>query len=174
MSTSRDVAEKFDPYVASMLTDTVAAITDVPTYVSALLDLPARDAPEVCEQWWSRARRRSQGALFQVVEFGSASLELDPITWRRGPGAGTAPFRQVRGRLKPMGRRAWPVELELLPWSTTTCEVGLRFTGRRLPSPRRVDRYHEHARGAVRAVGSALLEVPRRTTVIEVRHPDAA
>ncbi|MEX0663409.1 MAG: hypothetical protein WD598_01410 [Acidimicrobiia bacterium] len=157
-----------------MLTDTIAPFMDVPTYVSALLDLPAHEGPAVFEQWWSLARRRSHGALFQVIEFEVASLELDPVTWRRGPGAAAAPFRQVRGRVKATGRRAWPVELELLPWSSTTCELGLRFSGRRLPSGRRLDRYHEHAAAAVSAVRSALLEVPRRTTVIEVRHPDAA
>jgi hypothetical protein len=39
---------------------------------------------------------------------------------------------------------------------------------------RRLERYLDHAVATVRVVGSLLLEVPRCTSVIQVRHPDAA
>ena len=65
------------------------------------------------------------------------------------------------------GRRAWPIEVELLPWSSTTCEVGLRFVGRNVPSGRRVGDYHELATAAVRTLATCVRAQPPRTVVID-------
>ena len=166
-----------------MLNDSLVPVSGLPTYVSHRVPLSPDDAPSAFERWWTESRRRNHGLLFQIVDIGIGRLELDPVTWRRGPGTATTPFRSVRGRLKKHGRRAWPIEVELLPWSSTTCEVGLRFVGRNVPSGRRVGDYHELATAAVRTLATCVRAQPPRTVVIdapmpamaiEVDQPDAA
>jgi hypothetical protein len=95
------------------------------------------------ERWWCETRRRSGWTQLAVINFGRGQLVLDPITWNRSASPSAMwPYRSVLGKVRVPGGRAWPVQLELAPWSTTHSELALRFTGRRVPRAAAVARYH--------------------------------
>ncbi len=144
--------------LATMNNDTML-MSEMPTYSSKVVPVPARVAPVVFERWWSESRRRSAGSLVETIETDVGRLTLDATTWSRSSSGATAPVRSVRGKLRAPGRRAWPVELELTPWSRTASELGLRFTSRRLPGITAVARYHQLATAVLDSIGSGLLEL---------------
>jgi hypothetical protein len=150
-------------------------LSKIPTYRSKVVALPARVAPVVFERWWSESRHRSAGSLVETIQTHVGRLTLDATTWTRSSSGPTAPLRSVRGKLRSSGRRSWPVELELMAWSRTSSEVGLRFAGRRLPGPTAVVRYHELATAVLESIGSGLVELyPSELTADDLRRPHAA
>jgi hypothetical protein len=80
-------------------------------------------------------------AIAEVL-FDDATQTLGPATRSDPAPLGTAmlPLRRVRTRLRaPIPWAGIPVEVELMPWSRSRSEVGVRYAGRR--RPRAVARY---------------------------------
>jgi hypothetical protein len=122
----------------------------LPAYVSRVVPLSSRLACDVFERWWSETSRRSRGNDLDAIETASGRIVLDRRTLQRCDGASAMyPYRRVCGKLRVGARRAWRVELELAPWSSSHSELGFRYAGRRVPMPGAIARYH--------AVGEALL-----------------
>ena len=149
-------------------------IPELPTYVSRVLPLSASAAPSVFEQWWADARRSSNGARVETVGVPHGHLALDGASWARCSPGPFAPYRRVRGRLRVRGRRPWPVELELSPWSASSSELGVRYTGRRRPGSAQLDRYHRMAIAVLDAVEARLLDAAPVANDVRIRRPDAA
>ncbi len=157
------------------MTNPTRYMSDMPTYSSKVVPIPARVAPVVFERWWLERRRRSLGSLVETIETDVGRVTLDPTMWTRSWSSAIGPVRSVRGRLRAPGRRSWPVELEFSPWSRTASELGLRFTGRRIPGPARVAGYHELAGAVLESIGSRLVELyPSELTVDDLRRQHAA
>ncbi len=151
------------------------SMTHIPTYISRVVPVPARVGPVVLERWWSETRSRSAGSRFETVEVDLGRLMLDPATWEQSSLGPAGPHRRVFGKLSAPGHRAWPVELELTPWSLGSSELGLRFAGRRFPSASGLIRYHPLAAAVLDAIGSSLLELyPAELTEEDLRRPNAA
>lgn len=156
------------------MNNSLEPMPELPTYLSKVLPLTASAAPSVFEGWWAQTRRRSNGARVESLAVAKGYLVLDAASWARcGPGP-CAPYRRVRGRLRPRGRRGWPVELELVPWSAERSELGLRFVGR--SGPVHLGRYHRMAATVIDVVGSAILAAAPAPVPEDVRtrRPDAA
>jgi hypothetical protein len=156
------------------MNETHALVPEFPTYVSRVLPLTASAAPSVFEGWWAQARRRSNGARVETLAVANGHLVLDAASWVRCSPGPFSPYRRVRGRLRLRGRRGWPVELELLPWSASNSELGLRFAGRRRLGMVQFERYHRMATAVVDLVGSALLAAAPVADEARIRRPDAA
>jgi hypothetical protein len=74
-------------------------------------------------------------ALAEVL-FDDATQSLGPAARSEPTAVGTSmlPARRVRTQLR--GPLPWPgvtVEIELMPWSRSRSEIGLRYGGKRLP-----------------------------------------
>lgn len=120
--------------------------TKLPTYVSRVFPLPLRFAPTVFERWWLDRRQRSWTTLGAIARVDDGCLELEATTWSRPyPRSAVTPLREVSGRLQGRGVRPRRVSLELLPWSSTHSAIGVRYSARRVPRGRAVDRYHDLA-----------------------------
>lgn len=160
--------------LATMNND-ITPMSEMPTYSSKVVPIPARVAPVVFERWWMERRRRSNGSLVETIESDVGRLTLDPTMWTRSSSSAIGPVRSVVGKLRAPGRRPWPVELEFSPWSRTASELGMRFAGRRLPGPTGVARYHELAVAVLDSIGPELLALyPQELTAEDLRRPHAA
>jgi hypothetical protein len=171
-----DVLEIFGRHDRGMLINDALPMIEIPTYTSHVVPLPTRIAPVVFERWWSQTRHRSAGAPHEVVEVELGRLALEPATWRRSHGSRTDPQRTVCGMVSIRGHRAWPVELELTPWSSTASELGLRFAGRRrYPKGQALARYHQVAEAVLESIGTRLLDLyPAELTEQDLRRANAA
>jgi len=132
----------------------------LPIYRSRVVPVPARLAPVLFERWWCETRRVSGWTQHEVIETEHGQLVMDPLTWNRSGGPSAMyPYRRVGGAVRVRAGRALPVELELAPWSASHSELGLRFTGRRVPRSAAVRRYHAFVEELLDGLGTELVDL---------------
>lgn len=105
------------------------AVRRAHAYLSRVVALPAAEAVgafDACR----RDLRVSAGTDRWILPLAGALLELwDPPAPDPTPRS-AAPLRRAVGRLVAPGWRRVGVEIEVVPWSGTACELGLRPRGR--------------------------------------------
>lgn len=116
-------------------------------YVARRLDIPPRLAGVALD-------RLSGDEIRVEGTWGTVALSPVPVGMIR---AHTARHRQFRGRLWVPWRRAVRVELELTPWSSSECELGLRPDA--APGGARADGYFVAAAGAPRRLSLEIATV---------------
>ena len=143
------------------------------TYVSRVIPVPTDAAPRMFEDWW-RARRRESGFYeMDLMALDVGYLSLDPLSWSRFTmSSPMTPIGRVLGRLGTGWLRSWPVEVELLPWSRTHSELGVRYSGRRRAWD--ASRYLQVVERALTSLGTDLLRHLPCPASEPVRTPDAA
>jgi len=116
-------------------------------YVSRQVDLPLGHAAAALDHLVDRRRGLDSTSPVQLT----ASLRALPISSLPG----TA--RQLRGRLRlPRSRRPVRVELELVPWSASRSDLGLRCAR---PPAGRTSRYWETAAATLEQLTDELVVV---------------
>jgi hypothetical protein len=86
-------------------------------------------------------------AIAEIL-FDDATQSLGPAARSEPPPVGTSmlPVRRVRMRLHgPLPWAGVPVEIELMPWSRSRTEIGVRYGGKRIPRSIRLYVYETEA-----------------------------
>jgi len=151
------------------------ATKPLPMYLSRVVDVPTRLAPTTFEQWWSRVRRASGAAPRHEISVDRGVVSLAPSTLVR-PAASSAiePLRALQGWLRASAARAFPIELELSPWSQDASALGIRYAGRRLPGAGALARYHRVGFDVLDELAGQLTDELARLTTLDDEREQAA
>jgi hypothetical protein len=129
-------------------------------YVSRVIDLPpvaAQDALDACQAAGS-ATEASAGRWTVRTERSRVVFEGTAHPGLRGRNSDLCPLRRWFGVLRSArGRPAFRIEIELAPWSSTSCELGIRPAGRwRRPGNLRQGAYFSLAGDVLESLGETL------------------
>lgn len=143
-------------------------------YVARPLDLPPLTAQAAFDAQGDRLPRKDSLAGW-AIETESSELRIfgSGVVARHGPACA---LRRVDGQLH-WGRKRRPIaiELEVVPWSDTRCQIGIRPRGRQVPMTDGLARrrYFALASNAAQGLACALESQVEEWMATQLRHPGA-